>query len=135
MAYVSQDDKAKLAVGVKAVLKKYGMSGTISVRHHSTLVVTIKSGKLDMISNYNKVAKANYRGHFDFHEAEGSIDVNTHWFHQHFDGECKKFLEELINAMKGADYFDDSDSQTDYFACSHYYDVRVGKWDKAYQVV
>ena len=47
MAYVSKQDKARLAPGIKAVLKKYDMKGSISVRHHSTLVVKVKSGHID----------------------------------------------------------------------------------------
>ena len=44
MAYVSQDDKKKLAPAIKAVLKKYKVKASIAVRHHSTLVVNIKEG-------------------------------------------------------------------------------------------
>ena len=47
MAYISQDDKKELAPAIKAVLKKYGMKGTIAIRHHSSLVVNIKSGPID----------------------------------------------------------------------------------------
>ena len=47
MAYVSKQDKAELAPAIKAVLKKYNMKGSISVRHHSTLVVKIKQGAID----------------------------------------------------------------------------------------
>jgi hypothetical protein len=34
-------------------------------------------------------------------------------------------LKELTAAMYGADYFDESDSQTDYFYCSHYIDIDI----------
>ena len=47
MAYISQQDKKDLAPAIKAVLKKYGMKGTISINHYSSLVVTIHSGILD----------------------------------------------------------------------------------------
>ena len=49
MAYVSQEKKKELAPGIKAVLKKYGMKGTLAVRHHSSLVCNIKRGKLDIL--------------------------------------------------------------------------------------
>ena len=52
MAYVSQEDKARLAPGINRVLKKYNMKGSISVRHHSTLVVTVRSGAIDFTGNY-----------------------------------------------------------------------------------
>lgn len=47
MAYISQDDKKKLAPAIKEVLKKYGLKGSISIRHYSSLVVTIASGPID----------------------------------------------------------------------------------------
>ena len=31
MAYISQDEKKKLAPAIKAVLKKYGVKGTIGI--------------------------------------------------------------------------------------------------------
>jgi len=36
--------------------------------------------------------------------------------------------------MKGADWYDNSDAQTDYFDTAYYVDVNVGKWDKPYIV-
>ena len=55
MAYVSQEDKKKLAVGIKKVLKKYNVKGTIGVHHHSTIVVRLRSGDLDILGNYWEV--------------------------------------------------------------------------------
>ena len=55
MAYVSQEDKARLAPGINRVLKKYNMKGSISVRHHSTLVVTIRSGAIDFTGNFKRI--------------------------------------------------------------------------------
>ena len=57
MAYMSQEKKAELAPGIKAVLKKYNMKASISVRHHTGLVVTIKSGPLfrDQHNAYKEV--------------------------------------------------------------------------------
>ena len=54
MAYVSQEDKKNLAPAIKAVLKKYNVKASIAVRHHSTLVVNIKSSPLDIISAVNE---------------------------------------------------------------------------------
>ena len=35
----------------------------------------------------------------------------------------------------GKDYFDHSDAQIDYFHCSHYIDVNIGRWDQPYALV
>jgi hypothetical protein len=112
MAYVSQEMKAKLAPTIKGILKRYGMKGSIAVRHHSTLVVNLKQGPIDFGGD--------------------RIQVNTYWVHEHYEGVAKKFLMELVDAMKGPDFFDESDAQTDYFHVSHYIDINVGKWDKPY---
>ena len=112
MAYVSQADKAKLAPAIKAVLKKYNVKGSISVRHHSTLVVTVKSGNIDF-------------GGTD-------IDVNVYWIDQHYTGRARDFLNELHQAMMGPDWFCEDDVQTDYFHRSHYCDIHIGNWNRPY---
>lgn len=113
MAYVSQEKKAQLAPAIKAVLKKYDIKASISVHHHSSLVVTIKSGNIDFGGD--------------------SIQVNEYWIDEHYEGVARNFLTELLQAMKGPDYFNDDDSMTDYFHRSHYTDISVGRWNKPYQ--
>jgi hypothetical protein len=117
MAYVSQDDKAKLAPQIKKVLSKYGMKGSISIRHHSTLVVTLQSGSIDF---------------GEYTHGDGYIQVNTYHIESHYRGKAKSFLTELLAAMKGPDYFNNDDAMTDYFHRSHYTDINVGKWNKPY---
>ena len=117
MAYVSQDDKAKLAPEIKKVLSKYGMKGSISIRHHSTLVVTLQSGAIDF---------------GEYTHGDGYIQVNVYHIERHYKGKAQKFLTELLAAMKGPGWFDKSDSMTDYFHVKHYCDINVGKWNKPY---
>ena len=112
MAYVSQEKKAQLAPAIKAVLKKYNMKGSISVRHHLTLVVTVTSGNIDFGGD--------------------RIQVNEYHIDRHYDGEARDFLNELLQAMKGPDYFNHDDSMTDYFHRSHYTDINIGRWNKPY---
>ena len=120
MAYVSKQDKAELAPKIKLVLKKYDMKGSISVRHHSSLVVTLQSGAIDFD---------------DYSHGNGYIQVNTYWIDDHYTGIAKAFLTELLVAMKGTNYFNDDDAMTDYFSRSHYTDINVGKWNKPYVLV
>lgn len=131
MAYISQEDKKAMAPAIKAVLNKYGMKGSISIDNNSTLVVRVKSGVLDIFGNYNRVAESkphdrNNRVVSDY------MDVNCYWIESNYDGEVQQFLEELTAALKGERFFDDSDSQTDYFHCSHYVQIAIGRWDKPY---
>ena len=117
MAYVSQADKAKLAPQIKKVLSKYGMKGSISIRHHMSLVVTLQSGAIDFK---------------DYTHGDGYIQVNTYHIESHYQGKAKAFLTELLAAMKGPNYFCDDDAMTDYFHRSHYTDINVGRWNKPY---
>jgi hypothetical protein len=135
MAYVSQEMKSKLSPTVKALLKKYGLKGSLSVRHHSTLVLTVNSGRIDFIKNYNETVAPHPRyNEREFTPAKDSIQVNTYWCHEHFSGDAKDFLVAAVAALKGPDFFDHSDAQTDYFHCSHYVDINIGRWDKPYTV-
>ena len=140
MAYVSQELKSKLSPTIKAICKKYKVKASIAVRHHSTLVLNVKSGKIDFIENYiktdaDKVAANKMSPDTIAHIRKNqSLDVNTYWAHEHYSGKAKQFLTEMISAMKGPDFFDETDAQTDYFHCSHYIDINIGKWDKPYIV-
>lgn len=111
MAYISQKDKKELAPAIKAVLKKYNMKGSISIDNYSTLVVNLKEGLINLGSNSS---------------------VNVYWIEDHYQGVAKNFLNELLVAMKGPNYYNNDDSMTDYYDRSHYTDINVGKWNKPY---
>jgi hypothetical protein len=119
MAYVSQADKKELAPAIKAVLKKYDMKATIAVRNRSTLVVKVKSGAIDFTDYANPYQN-------------GYIDVNVYWIDKHYSGVARDFLNELLDAMKGPKYFCDDDTMTDYFHRSHYTDIEIGQYNRAY---
>jgi len=130
MAYINQDMKKKLAPGIKAVLKKYGIKGSIAVKHHSELVVTLREGNLDLISGYERKTGQ---------ETGGYVQVNQYYISRDFPGIMVQFLEELQNAMdgRGADIgnWDRSDSMTDYFDVGWYISIQIGRWDKPYRYI
>ena len=125
MAYMSQEHKAKLAPTIKAICKKYNVKASLAVRNHSTLVLNVKQGDIDFYGDYGHPGAAEQFG----------IQVNPYHYQSHFTGRSKDFLSEVIPAMYGSDYFDESDIQTDYFHCSHYIDVNIGQWNKPYALV
>jgi len=133
MAYMSQERKAQIAPKVKAVLKKYGIKGTLAVNHRSTLVLNIKAGEIDFIGNYNKVQQDKASGE-PARIAEGYLQVNPYWFKEHFSGRALLCLSELFLEMNYGNH-DRSDIQTDYFDCGWYVDVNIGKWNTKYEVI
>ena len=111
MAYFNQERKKAMAPKIKALLKKYGMKGSLSVRHHSTVVLTLSAGQIDFGGD--------------------RIQVNTYWIHDHYDGVARKFLEEAKEILMEGNH-DNSDIQSDYFDVGWYIDINVGKWNKPY---
>jgi hypothetical protein len=116
MAYMNQEKKAKIAVAMKPVLKKYGLKATLSVHNHSSISVNIKSGSIDFGGD--------------------NIQVNPYWLEDHYKDKPKalKALQEIKKALLVADWFDKSDIQSDYFHTAYYYHINVGKWNKPYEL-
>jgi hypothetical protein len=136
MAYMNQDKKAMISPVVKAILKKYKVKGTLAVRNHSTLVLNIKSGSIDFIDNFNNTVSNTSRylaSPQNFRKAEGSLDVNPYWYHEHFNGTALECLKEIMTAMNDGNH-DNSDIQSDYFDVGWYVDINIGQWNKPYEV-
>jgi hypothetical protein len=144
MAYVSQEMKKDLAPQIKAVLNKYGLKGSIGVRHHSSLVVNIKSGILDLIgaSNKHRIEDAKRRGSEPYIN-DNYIQVNenymSEWMEEVGESKIAKFYDELVAAMKGVGsqsvaWYNNSDIMIDYFDRAYYIDINVGQWNKPSEV-
>jgi len=136
MAYVSKEMKAKIAVVIKQLCKQYKVKATLSVSHHSTLMLNVKQGSIDFVGNYLDVSgkRAEYNNDA-YMRALTTLTPNPYHYQNHFDGITKEFLSKAFDALKGADYYDRSDISSDYFDCSHYVRINVGKWDKPYLLV
>ena len=119
MAYMNIEKKNELAPGIKKVLAKYGMKGTIA-KDHYTLKVNLKSGPIDFGTDY-----VNARWRID--------SVNVYHIASHFTGVAKEFLLKLKDAMNVGNH-NNSDITTDYFDVGWYIDINIGKWNKPYEV-
>lgn len=136
MAYMNGEKKALINKMLKPVLKKYGIKGTLSVRNHSTICLTLKSGSIDFIANSNRVCAAS---HWQVHKGwrpntSGYADVNVYWYQDHYDGDAKAFLDEAMATLKSANWYDRTDAQIDYFDTAYYVDINIGRWNKPYEV-
>ena len=136
MAFMNQEKKKALAPNIKKVLKKYNIKGTIAVKHYSSLVVNIKSGDLDFITNINANTPQHKKDMYG--EVKDYIQVHSP---DRFTGDCKKFITELKEAMNGFGHnsedlrnFDKSDYMTDYYHVGWYNNINIGQWNKPYQL-
>lgn len=137
MAYMSQEKKKEIAAELKKVLKGSGLKYSLGVHHHSTLYITIKSGPVDFITNYNKVMleeKHILSQNPHWQPCKDYMQVNDYWYHEQFTGKALDLMKKIIKTMNKGNH-DRSDIQTDYFDVGWYLSVNVGKWDKPYVVV
>lgn len=139
MAYMNQERKAIIAAKLKPVLKKYGVKGSLRVRNHHAIALTVKSGPIDFIGNYIETDRAKaYAKYMDDQTVarlreNQSLDVNQYWYQEHFTGTAKAFLAEAFDALKAAGWYNNSDAMTDYFDTAYYFDINIGRWDKPYE--
>ena len=120
MAYMSQEKKKQIEPQVKAILKKNGLKGSLSVKNHSTLVLTIRSGKIDFLSSYKYL-----------HEGDTYIQVNEYCIDESYTGAACRALSSLKRAMNQGNY-NNSDLMTDYHDVGFYISIRIGSYDKPY---
>lgn len=125
MAWVNQEKKAKIAEQLKSILPK-PWKWSLSVRHHSTLVLKITAGPVDLLA-----------GKIKWHEGcndRSYSSVNPYWYQEHFAGEALAVISRIMDAMN-IDNHDNSDIQTDYFDVGHYVEVRIGEHGKPFAVL
>lgn len=123
MAYMNQEKKKKISQCLKEVLGGYKLKYTLKVRHHSAITLTIREGEIDWNQFYN--GEPNDRGYWQ---------VNQYWIDKNWNGLAKELLLKINDAMRSADWFDESDAMTDYFHTAYYYDIHIGEWCKPYKL-
>lgn len=134
MAYMDQIKKAKIAAALKKVMPK-GWKYTLSVRDRMVIVLTIKSAPfplIDMINAKNK-ARAEFQGDTYYENTSGYVQLNQFYLEDAFNE--PEVLEVMINAkaaLYSADYYNNSDVQTDYFDVAYYVDMKIGTYDKPF---
>lgn len=120
MAYFTQEQKKEMAPAIKRILKKYDMKGTLSIRHHSTVCLNLKSGSLDILTDYKQ----------DTPDIQNITNCSIS-HNNRFSGQCEKFIGEILDVLYTGNH-DDSDIMTDYFNVGWYVSVKIGSWDKPY---
>lgn len=135
MAYMNQERKATISKNLKPILAKYGVRGSLSVRNHSTIVLTLKSGSINFVENFIETATSSMilsNAQIARIRENQYLDVNPYWFHEHFTGVAKEFMNEAFVALKSAGWYNKSNAQVDYFDTAYYINLSVGKWNKPY---
>lgn len=137
MAYMNQERKAEKAPAIKALLKEFGLKGSLSVNNHSSLVLTVAKGGIDFFQNTID-AHVIYQGcrHNDGSrddQARGHMQVNEYYLEDHFSGTALAFLKKAKSILDLGNH-DHSDAMTDYFNVGWYISINIGRWNKPYQL-
>lgn len=133
MAYMNQECKTKLAANLKALNLK-GWKFSLSVRHRSTIVMTVKSAPVDVIGIANASTAYANRGRDDAGRVcVDSVDVNPYWSERQFsqDPAFLATIQDVLKALNDGNH-NRSDYQSDYFDVGWYVDVKFGSWDKPF---
>ena len=129
---MNQTKKAKIANALKPILAKYGMKGSLKVRNHHAITLTLRQGPIDFIGDLNESRNGRLGVSKDEMRKRYELQVNQYWIDEHYTGVSLEFLKQVNEAMQAADYYDRSDAQIDYFDTAYYYDIHVGAWNKPY---
>lgn len=113
MAYITKDEVKNVREQLKKAFPKFKFS--VSGGNSSSLNVAIMSGPED----FSEVL-----GRWKY------TDLNQYHLYQY--GRFEKLFEKIIKVMKSQNWFDDSDSMTDYFHTAYYLHLSIGKWNKPY---
>lgn len=116
MAYIDQEMKKIINSNVQPILKKYGLKGTLSIRHYSAIILTLRSGIVDF-------------------GAPNTQYLSHGYAHRHLSGIQQEIILKLDEALMSAGWYDRSEIQTDYFDTAYYYYIQLGERDKPYQLI
>jgi hypothetical protein len=136
MAYISADDVSCIRKALKEKFPKFKFSAKKGSGSYS-VNVTIKSGPLDFIKDYNNtITETN--DIFACKPVEGNVSINQYWYQEHFTGNAKEVIAEVLNIIKTAPskkWYDNSDITTDYFDTAYYINLNIGAYNKPYTVI
>ena len=136
MAYISTEEVAAIRKQLKAEMPEYKFS--VKKCHHSSVTVAFMKGPAwEEFQSRDRYTGEMHDDAMDDHE-----QLNHVWA-ENFYGEKNaaiiKKVEKIIKTAPvkagGREWYDDSDSQTDYFDTAFYMSIHIGAWDKPYQVV
>lgn len=141
MAFITKSEVNAMREALKPICKKYGMKVTLSGSNTSKVTATVVSGKIDLIESYIRIGVREYTRYTstvselsDQIRDKKNIQVNHYYLERDFDGIALEFLQAVYSVISQG-HWDESDSMTDYFHCSFYRGIHIGKWNKGYVLI
>jgi hypothetical protein len=137
MDYVSTEMITKARDALKVLNKEYGIKANLSGKGSMSMRLYISEGSIDFIENHCKVISESGREtnlYVSTGIESGHVQVNHYWTDKSFDNKALEYLEKAKDIMM-QDHWGKSDTHSDYFNCSFYIHIQIGKWDKPYKFI
>lgn len=139
MAYITKAEVEKKSEALRALNKEYGVTARFSGSNSSSLTLTITAGIIDFIEDSMERVRSsvyyNQPGLFQHAlknaRKSGNINVNHFYISSQWSGTALEYLEKAYAIMLDG-HTDTSDLMTDYFCCSWYNSIQIGKCDRHY---
>ena len=129
MAYISKEQVKEKQTKLAKLNKEYGVKASFSGSNSSSLNLTIHSGSINFFDYLDSGIKE--RIGETLHIQLNHYSYQHGWFD---DSKALDYLNKAYSIMLEG-HFDESDSQSDYFYCSWYNHIQIGKWNKPYKVI
>ena len=137
MAYISTEEVAAIRKELKAELPQYKFS--VKKCHHSSVTVAFMKGP----AWEEFQSRDRYTGEMKDDAMDDHEQLNHVWaedFYGEKNAAIIKKVEKIIKTAPatvqgGREWFDESDSMSDYFHTAFYMSIHIGAWDKPYQTV
>jgi hypothetical protein len=122
MAYISTEEVAAIRKQLKAEMPEYKFS--VKKNHHSSVTVAFMKGPA--FEGMDDHEQLNHYHAEKFYGKKNAAIINK----------VEKIIKTAPATVQGGrEWFDESDSMTDYFHTAFYMSIHVGQWDKPYQAV
>jgi hypothetical protein len=114
MAYITREEISN----IRKKLKKEFPNIKFSVRgkNHSTVDVAIMESDIEFS---------------DILKGRDYVQLNPYYADEHYP-EYKDLFSKITEIMKSQNWYDKSDTMTDYFDTAYYMHLEIGRWDKPY---
>jgi hypothetical protein len=130
MAYMPQEKKQHINAALKKVMPK-DWKWSLSVRHHSTIVLTIAAAPVDLCQEWmDNVNARRIREYDQCIDKPKYVQVNPYYPENQFSASLS-VIEAALECLNDGNH-DRSDPQTDYFVVGWYVDINLGRWDKPF---
>lgn len=131
MAYMNQDKKRVIKAALDKITKPLGIKYSLRVRNNMTIVCTITAAPIDFIGNFAAVTGDKFKingAPLDY------ISVNPYWYDDHFSGKPREIIGQLVDALKAAGHYDNSNAMIDYFNTAYYFDLNIGDYGRPFKL-